>query len=127
SQKSLRKKLIRERFRMYNKSKELYDEAVKVMPGGVNSPARAFKSVGDHPLFIDHAKDARLYDADGNEFIDYSLSFGPLILGHADDKVVKSVQDAAVKGTSFGAPTELETTMAELVMERVPSIEMIRM
>src|SRR5699024_4293807 len=70
---------------------------------------------------------ARLYDADGNEFIDYSLSFGPLILGHADDKVVKSVQDAAVKGTSFGAPTELETTMAELVMERVPSIEMIRM
>lgn len=112
---------------MYNKSKELYDEAVKVMPGGVNSPARAFKSVGDHPLFIDHAKGARLYDADGNEFIDYSLSFGPLILGHADDKVVKSVQDAAVKGTSFGAPTELETTMAELVMERVPSIEMIRM
>lgn len=112
---------------MYNKSKELYDEAVKVMPGGVNSPARAFKSVGDHPLFIDHAKGARLYDVDGNEFIDYSLSFGPLILGHADDKVVKSVQDAAVKGTSFGAPTGLETTMAELVMERVPSIEMVRM
>src|SRR5699024_4890009 len=112
---------------MYNKSKELYDEAVKVMPGGVNSPARAFKSVGDHPLFIDHAKDARLYDADGNSYIDYSLSFSPLILGHADDKVVKSVQDAAVKGTSFGAPTELETTLAELVMERVPSIEMIRM
>ncbi|CAM4154856.1 glutamate-1-semialdehyde 2,1-aminomutase [Jeotgalicoccus halotolerans] len=112
---------------MYNKSKELYDEAVKVMPGGVNSPARAFRSVADHPLFIDHAKGARLYDVDGNEFIDYSLSFGPLILGHADDKVVKSVQDAAVKGTSFGAPTELETTMAELVMERVPSIEMVRM
>lgn len=112
---------------MYNKSKELYAEAVKIMPGGVNSPARAFKSVGDHPLFFDHAKGARLYDVDGNSYIDYSLSFGPLILGHADDKVVKSVQDAAVKGTSFGAPTELETTMAELVMERVPSIEMIRM
>ena len=112
---------------MYNKSKELYAKAVKVMPGGVNSPARAFKSVGDHPLFIDHAKGARLYDVDGNSYIDYSLSFGPLILGHADDKVVKSVQDAAVKGTSFGAPTELETTMAELVMERVPSIEMVRM
>lgn len=93
----------------------------------MNSPARAFKSVGDHPLFIDHAKGARLYNVDGNSYIDYSLSFGPLILGHADDKVVKSVQDAAVKGTSFGAPTELETTMAELVMERVPSIEMIRM
>ncbi|CEA00571.1 Glutamate-1-semialdehyde 2,1-aminomutase 1 [Jeotgalicoccus saudimassiliensis] len=112
---------------MYNKSKELYADAVKVMPGGVNSPARAFKSVGDHPLFIDHAKGARLYDVDGNSYIDYSLSFGPLILGHADDEVVKSVQDAAVKGTSFGAPTELETTMAELVMERVPSIEMVRM
>lgn len=112
---------------MYNKSKELYAKAVKVMPGGVNSPARAFKSVGDHPLFIDHAKGSRLYDVDGNSYIDYSLSFGPLILGHADDKVVKSVQDAAVKGTSFGAPTELETTMAELVMERVPSIEMVRM
>lgn len=112
---------------MYNKSKELYAEAVKVMPGGVNSPARAFKSVGDHPLFIDHAKGARLYDVDGNSYIDYSLSFGPLILGHADDTVVKSVQEAAVKGTSFGAPTELETTMAELVMERVPSIEMVRM
>lgn len=112
---------------MYNKSKELYAEAVKVMPGGVNSPARAFKSVGDHPLFIDHAKGARLYDVDGNSYIDYSLSFGPLILGHADDEVVKSVQEAAVKGTSFGAPTELETTMAELVMERVPSIEMVRM
>ncbi|MDO5360492.1 MAG: glutamate-1-semialdehyde 2,1-aminomutase, partial [Jeotgalicoccus sp.] len=112
---------------MYNKSKELYAEAVKVMPGGVNSPARAFKSVGDHPLFIDHAKGARLYDVDGNSYIDYSLSFGPLILGHADDEVVKSVQEAAIKGTSFGAPTELETTMAELVMERVPSIEMVRM
>ena len=112
---------------MYNKSKELYAKAVKVMPGGVNSPARAFKSVGDHPLFIDHAKGSRLYDVDGNSYIDYSLSFGPLILGHADDKVVKSVQDAAVKGTSFGAPTDLETTMAELVMERVPSIEMVRM
>lgn len=112
---------------MYNKSKELYAEAVKVMPGGVNSPARAFKSVGDHPLFIDHAKGARLYDVDGNSYIDYSLSFGPLILGHADDEVVKSIQEAAVKGTSFGAPTELETTMAELVMERVPSIEMVRM
>lgn len=112
---------------MYNNSKELYADAVKVMPGGVNSPARAFKSVGDHPLFIDHAKGARLYDVDGNSYIDYSLSFGPLILGHADDEVVKSVQDAAVKGTSFGAPTELETTMAELVMERVPSIEMVRM
>lgn len=112
---------------MYDKSKALYDEAVKVMPGGVNSPARAFKSVGDHPLFIDHAKGSRVYDVDGNEYIDYSLSFGPLILGHADDQVVKSLQEAAVKGTSFGAPTELETKMANLVIDRVPSIEMLRM
>ncbi|WP_026866234.1 MULTISPECIES: glutamate-1-semialdehyde 2,1-aminomutase [Jeotgalicoccus] len=112
---------------MYDKSKALYDDAVKVMPGGVNSPARAFKSVGDHPLFIDHAKGSRVYDVDGNEYIDYSLSFGPLILGHADDQVVKSLQEAAVKGTSFGAPTELETKMANLVIDRVPSIEMLRM
>ena len=112
---------------MYDKSKALYDQAVEVMPGGVNSPARAFKSVGDHPLFIDHAKGSRLYDVDGNEYIDYSLSFGPLILGHADDQVVKSLQEAAVKGTSFGAPTELETKMANLVIDRVPSIEMLRM
>lgn len=112
---------------MYDKSKALYKEAVKVMPGGVNSPARAFKSVGDHPLFIDHAKGSKLYDVDGNEYIDYSLSFGPLILGHANDKVVQAVQEAAAKGTSFGAPTELETEMAELVIERVPSIEMVRM
>lgn len=112
---------------MYDKSKALYDEAVKVMPGGVNSPARAFKSVGDHPLFIDHAKGSRVYDVDGNEYIDYSLSFGPLILGHADDQVVKSLQEAVVKGTSFGAPTELETKMANLVIDRVPSIEMLRM
>ncbi|QQD85315.1 glutamate-1-semialdehyde 2,1-aminomutase [Jeotgalicoccus sp. ATCC 8456] len=112
---------------MYDKSKALYDDAVKVMPGGVNSPARAFKSVGDHPLFIDHAKGSRVYDVDGNEYIDYSLSFGPLILGHADDQVVKSLQEAAVKGTSFGAPTELETKMANLVLDRVPSIEMLRM
>ena len=112
---------------MYDKSKALYKEAVEVMPGGVNSPARAFKSVGDHPLFIDHAKGSKLYDVDGNEYIDYSLSFGPLILGHANDKVVQAVQEAAAKGTSFGAPTELETKMAELVIERVPSIEMVRM
>lgn len=112
---------------MYEKSKELYSEAVNLMPGGVNSPARAFKSVGEHPLFIDHAKDARLYDVDGNSFIDYCLSFGPLILGHSDEKVVDALTEATVKGTSFGAPTAMENEMAELVKERVPSIEMVRM
>lgn len=112
---------------MFNKSKALYEKAVDLMPGGVNSPARAFKSVGDHPLFIDHAKDARVYDVDGNEFIDYCLSFGPLILGHSDDKVVAEVAETAKKGTTFGAPTELENKMAKLVIDRVPSIEMVRM
>ena len=112
---------------MFNKSKALYEKAVDLMPGGVNSPARAFKSVGDHPLFMDHAKDARVYDVDGNEYIDYCLSFGPLILGHSDDKVVSEVAKTAKKGTTFGAPTELENKMAELVIERVPSIEMVRM
>ena len=112
---------------MFNKSKELYEKAVDLMPGGVNSPARAFKSVGEHPLFMDHAKDARVYDVDGNEYIDYCLSFGPLILGHSDDKVVAEVTETAKKGTTFGAPTELENKMAELVIDRVPSIEMVRM
>lgn len=112
---------------MFEKSKALYAEAVELMPGGVNSPARAFKSVGDHPLFIERAKDARLYDVDGNEFIDYCLSFGPLILGHSDDKVITEVSETAKKGTSFGAPTELENKMAELVIDRVPSVEMVRM
>ena len=99
---------------MFNKSKELYEKAVELMPGGVNSPARAFKSVGEHPLFIDRAKDARVYDVDGNEYIDYCLSFGPLILGHSDDKVVEAVAERAKKGTTFGAPTELENTLSEL-------------
>ncbi|SDL02982.1 glutamate-1-semialdehyde 2,1-aminomutase [Lacicoccus qingdaonensis] len=112
---------------MFNKSKALYEKAVELMPGGVNSPARAFKSVGDHPLFIDRAKDARVYDVDGNEYIDYCLSFGPLILGHSDDKVVEEVAETAKKGTTFGAPTELENKMAELVIDRVPSVEMVRM
>src|SRR5690625_4234412 len=112
---------------MFNKSKDLYEKAVELMPGGVNSPARAFKSVGEHPLFIDRAKDARVYDVDGNEYIDYCLSFGPLILGHSDDKVVEAVAETAKKGTTFGAPTELENKMAELVIDRVPSVEMVRM
>lgn len=112
---------------MFEKSKELYSEAVKLMPGGVNSPARAFKSVGEHPLFIDHAEGARLYDVDGNSYIDYCLSFGPLILGHSDEKVVREVTQATVRGTSFGAPTQLENEMAELVIDRVPSVEMVRM
>lgn len=112
---------------MYENSKSLYKKAKELMPGGVNSPVRAFNSVGMDPLFIDHAKDARTYDVDGNEYIDYVLSFGPLILGHSDDTVVNAVSEAAKKGTSFGAPTSLENELAELVIDRVPSVEMIRM
>ncbi|MBY8909656.1 glutamate-1-semialdehyde 2,1-aminomutase [Salinicoccus roseus] len=112
---------------MYEKSKALYEKAKDLMPGGVNSPVRAFNSVGMDPVFIDHGKDARTYDVDGNEYIDYVLSFGPLILGHSDRTVVDALTAAAQKGTSFGAPTELENELAELVIDRVPSVEMLRM
>ncbi|WP_434120724.1 glutamate-1-semialdehyde 2,1-aminomutase [Salinicoccus roseus] len=112
---------------MYEKSKALYEKAKDLMPGGVNSPVRAFNSIGMDPVFIDHGKDARTYDVDGNEYIDYVLSFGPLILGHSDRTVVDALTAAAQKGTSFGAPTALENELAELVIDRVPSVEMLRM
>ncbi|MCG1009191.1 glutamate-1-semialdehyde 2,1-aminomutase [Salinicoccus sp. ID82-1] len=112
---------------MYEKSEALYKKAKTLMPGGVNSPVRAFKSVDMTPVFIDRAKGSRTYDVDGNSYIDYVLSFGPLILGHSDDRVVNALTAVAQKGTSFGAPTELENELAELVIERVPSVEMIRM
>ena len=111
----------------FTQSEDAYKEAVDLMPGGVNSPVRAFKSVGMSPIFMDHGKGSKITDMDGNEFIDYVLSWGPLILGHADDRVVKTLQDIAEKGTSFGAPSLLENKLAKLVMERVPSIEMLRM
>lgn len=111
----------------FNRSKEAFQKALKVMPGGVNSPVRAFRSVDMNPIYIDKGKGSKVYDIDGNEYIDYVLSWGPLILGHADDHVVQTIQETAEKGTSFGAPNELETELAELVIERVPSIEIIRM
>lgn len=110
-----------------HKSKAAFIEAKKVIPGGVNSPVRAFKSVGLTPIFVDKGKGSRIYDVDGNEFIDYVGSWGPLILGHAHPKIVEVIIKTAEKGTSFGAPTELETKMAQLVCERVPSIEVVRM
>ncbi|HET7578055.1 MAG TPA: glutamate-1-semialdehyde 2,1-aminomutase [Bacillales bacterium] len=113
--------------RNFDKSQTAFEKAKKVMPGGVNSPARAFKSVDMDPLFIDHGKGSHVYDIDGNEYIDYVLSFGPLILGHADDQVVEALNRTAEKGTSFGAPNELETKLADLVVDRVPSIDVIRM
>ncbi|UOY90192.1 glutamate-1-semialdehyde 2,1-aminomutase [Bacillus glycinifermentans] len=113
--------------RSYEKSKAAFKKAQQVLPGGVNSPVRAFKSVNMDPIFMERGKGSKIYDIDGNEYIDYVLSWGPLILGHSNEQVVKSIQETAKNGTSFGAPTELETELAELVIERVPSIEIVRM
>ncbi|MBY0476462.1 MAG: glutamate-1-semialdehyde 2,1-aminomutase [Chitinophagaceae bacterium] len=112
---------------MYDKSKELFERAQRSIPGGVNSPVRAFKSVGGTPLFIQKAKGAYMYDADGNQYIDYIASWGPMILGHAHEPIVKAIQEKAVDSTSFGAPTELEIEMAELILSMVPNVDMIRM
>lgn len=109
------------------RSRLAFEEAKQVLPGGVNSPVRAFKSVGLTPMYIEHGSGSRIYDIDGNSFIDYVGSWGPLIMGHAHPEVVRALQETAAKGTSFGAPTLLETQMAKLVAERVPSIDVVRM
>jgi len=109
------------------RSKMLFDEAKKHIPGGVNSPVRAFRSVGGEPIFIKRAKGSKVYDADGKAYIDYVLSWGPAILGHAHPKVTAALKKAIVSGTSFGAPTELEVTLAKMVKKAVPSIELVRM
>jgi glutamate-1-semialdehyde 2,1-aminomutase len=108
------------------KSVSLFQEAQKLFPGGVNSPVRAFRAVGGQPLFIDHGEGPYLYDVDGNRYIDYVLSWGPLITGHAHPNVVKAIQEAAVKGTSYGAPSPLEIELAKRIMDFMPNIEMIR-
>ncbi len=112
---------------MFSRSVELFKEAVRYIPGGVNSPARAFKGVGGDPVFLEKAAGSRVYDADGNSYIDYVCSWGPLILGHAHPEVVDVIREVSVQGTSFGAPTALETEMARMVVEAVPSLEMVRM
>lgn len=112
---------------IYKRSSELFTAAKKVIPGGVNSPVRAFSAVGGEPIFIKEAKGAYLYDEDGNKYIDYINSWGPLILGHAFEPVVNAVVEKARKGTSFGTPTQLETTIAELAVSMVPNIDKIRM
>lgn len=109
------------------RSEAAFKQALPLMPGGVNSPVRAYKSVGMTPIFAERGEGSRIYDVDGNEYIDYVLSWGPLILGHRDPVVTKAIQDQAENGWTFGTPTELETKMAELVIDRVPSIEMVRM
>lgn len=111
----------------FSKSIAAYKEAKPLMPGGVNSPVRSFPSVDLDPIYMDHGKGSKVYDLDGNEYIDYVLSWGPLILGHSDEKVVEYVKRTAEKGLSFGSPHVLETKLAKLVIERVPSIEMVRM
>jgi len=108
------------------RSETLFAEAQRYLPGGVNSPVRAFKAVGGNPHYIKRGIGSRTYDEDGNEFIDYVCSWGPLILGHAHPKVVQAVKEAAEGGTSFGAPTERETRLARLVCEAMPSVEMVR-
>ncbi|HEX9131271.1 MAG TPA: glutamate-1-semialdehyde 2,1-aminomutase [Ktedonobacteraceae bacterium] len=108
------------------RSHALYEEAQKLMPGGVNSPVRAYRGVGGEPVFIDHANGPYLYDVDRNRYLDYVQSWGPMILGHGHPAVLEAVTRAAMRGFSFGAPTEAESTLAQLVIDSVPSIEMVR-
>ncbi len=111
---------------IYKRSSALFSEAQKVIPGGVNSPVRAFKAVGGDPIFVKEAKGAYLFDEDGNKLIDYINSWGPMLLGHAFEPVVKAVVDKAQKGTSFGMPTEIETEIASLAVSMIPGIDKIR-
>ena len=111
----------------HERSSILFQQAKAAIPGGVNSPVRAFKSVGADPLFIKKASGSHIYDEDGNNYIDYVGSWGPMIAGHCHPDIIKAVQDTMTSGASFGAPTERETTLANMVIEAVPSIEMVRM
>jgi glutamate-1-semialdehyde 2,1-aminomutase len=113
--------------RTFNKSVAAFEEAQNFMPGGVNSPVRAFKSVKMNPIFMESGKGSKIYDIDGNEYIDYVLSWGPMILGHTNETVLEAIKSTAEKGTSFGTPSLIETEVAKLIMERFPSIEMVRM
>jgi glutamate-1-semialdehyde 2,1-aminomutase len=106
---------------------DYFAKARQIIAGGVNSPVRAWKAVGGKPVFVSHAKSSKIYDVSGKEYIDYVLSWGPMILGHAHPKVITAICDAAKKGTSFGAPTQIETQMAKLISEAIPSIELLRM
>ena len=110
---------------MSRNSQELFERAQKVMPGGVNSPVRAFKSVGLTPRFIEKASGNKIYDVEGKEYLDYVGSWGPMILGHADPKVIAAVQERVCKGLSFGACTELEVELAELITANIEHIETV--
>jgi glutamate-1-semialdehyde 2,1-aminomutase len=110
-----------------SKSDELFAEALKYIPGGVNSPVRAFRAVGGHPFFVNRAAGSHIFDVDGNDFVDYVGTWGPAILGHAHPKIIQAVQQTAVNGTSFGVSNPLEVTMAKLICEMVPSVKKVRM
>ena len=112
---------------MTSRNEALFQRAQRSIPGGVNSPVRAFRSVGGTPRFLARAEGARVWDADGKEYIDYVGSWGPAIAGHAHPAIVEAVREAALKGLSFGAPTESEVDMAELICAMLPSVEMVRL
>jgi len=112
---------------MRKRSEKLFDRAKRFIPGGVNSPVRAFRAVDASPLFIARASGSKIYDADGREYIDYVSSWGPMILGHSHPSVVRAISRAAGKGTSYGAPTEMEIRMAEMIRNAIPSVELVRM
>ncbi len=119
--------MLRRKKMKLSKSAKLFKEALELIPGGVNSPVRAFTSVSRTPLFIKKARGSKLWDVDGNEYIDYVGSWGPMILGHAIPEILRAVKNAANDGTSFGAATEREVEMAELISTIMPSVEMVRM
>ena len=108
-------------------SEKIFEEACEVMPGGVNSPVRAYRAVGMTPRFIERASGSKIYDIDGREYIDYIGSWGPMILGHAEPSVIKAVTEAVMRGTSYGAPTVAEVEIAEMINEAVPCSEMVRL
>ena len=110
-----------------SKSEALFTEALNYMPGGVNSPVRAFRAVGGHPFFVNKAKGAYIWDVDGNEYIDYVGTWGPAILGHAHPKIMSAIKAAADHGTSFGIPNPFELTMAKLVCAAMPSVQKVRL
>src|SRR5437660_7930677 len=112
--------------RSISKSEEAFVKARQVMPGGVSSPVRAFKAVGGTPLFIKEAEGCRLTDIDGNTYIDYVASYGPAIVGHANERVVAALSKAIGRGTSYGAPTEGEVALAEMIIAALPGVEMVR-
>src|SRR5271166_2979847 len=109
------------------RSAALYERALEVIPGGVNSPVRAMRAIGRSPLFVERGQGAELFDVDGNRFVDYVCSWGPLIHGHAHPQILAAIEQAAARGTSFGAPTPAEVALAAEVVRRAPSVEMLRM